>query len=67
MSQEIKNNFESKCSFKIETNSRACNTTVHVYQGCSKNEIDETIENTIYAHLTLQSKLMPFGRDENKK
>jgi hypothetical protein len=37
---EIKNNFESKCSIKIETNSRGHNTTVHVYQGVTIAEID---------------------------
>jgi hypothetical protein len=30
---EIKNNFESKCDIKIETNSRGQNTTIHVYEG----------------------------------
>jgi hypothetical protein len=37
---EIKNNFESKCSIKIETNSKGHNTTVHVYQGVTIAEID---------------------------
>lgn len=55
--KEIQNNFESKCSFKIEQNSRGANTTVHIYQGVSKEEIDETIEKTIYAHNALQQKL----------
>ena len=40
---EIKNNFESKCSIKIETNSRAHNTSIHVYQGVTEKEIDDTI------------------------
>ena len=54
---EIKNNFESKCSIKIETNSKGHNTTVHVYQGVTIAEIDETIEKTIHAHTELQDKL----------
>ena len=37
---EIKNNFESKCSIKIETNSKGHNTTVHIYQGVTIAEID---------------------------
>jgi hypothetical protein len=41
--QEIKNNFESKCPIKIETNSRGHNTTIHVYQGVTEKEIDDTI------------------------
>lgn len=30
---EIKENFESKCDIKIETNSIGQNTTIHVYEG----------------------------------
>ena len=56
-SEEIKNNFESKCSLKIETNSKGHNTTVHVYQGATKEDIDDTIKQTIYAHNELQTKL----------
>jgi len=52
---EIKNNFESKCSIKIETNSKGHNTTVHVYQGVTFQEIDDTIEkdpdNDVTSHL----------------
>jgi len=55
---EIKNNFESKCSIKIETNSKGHNTTVHVYQGVTIAEIDETIEKAIHAHTELQNKLV---------
>ena len=43
MTADIQNNFESKVSMKIETNSRGFNTVVHVYQGVSKKEIDETV------------------------
>ena len=56
--EEIKNNSESKCSFKIETNSKGSNTTTHVYQGCTKEEIDATIELTVYAHNKLQDRLV---------
>jgi hypothetical protein len=45
---EIKNNFESKCSIKIETNSRGYNTSIHVYQGVNEKEIDDTIFKAIY-------------------
>jgi hypothetical protein len=52
---EIKNNFECKCSMKIETNSKGHNTTVHVYQGVTFQEIDDTIEkdpdNDVTSHL----------------
>jgi len=41
---EIKNSFESKCSFKIETNSKGHNTIVHVYEGVTLQEIDDTVE-----------------------
>ena len=57
MSQEIRNNFESKCSFKIETNSKGHNTTTHIYQGCTDAEIEDTISKTIRAHNLLQEKL----------
>ncbi len=57
ITEEIKNNFESKCPMKIETNSKGHNTTVHVYQGAIKEDIDDTIKQTIYAHNELQTKL----------
>ena len=59
MTQEIQNNFESKVSCKIETNSSGYNTTVHVYQGAKKAEIDDTIAKTVYAHEQLQKRLTP--------
>jgi hypothetical protein len=55
---EIKNNFESKCSIKIETNSRGFNTTVHCYQGVTMQEIDDTVEKAIYTHNKIQSELI---------
>ena len=55
--QSISNNFESKCSMKIETNSRGHNTTIHVYEGCTKEQINETVKMTIYAHNKLQDDL----------
>lgn len=67
MSQEIQNNFESKVSIKIETNSKGHNTSVHVYQGVSQKEIDDTIEKTLYAHNTLQKKLTPAAITEISK
>jgi uncharacterized protein with von Willebrand factor type A (vWA) domain len=54
---EIKNNFESKCSIKIETNSKGHNTTVHVYDGVTLQEIDDTVEKAIYAHCHIQQKI----------
>jgi hypothetical protein len=39
----IKNSFESNCSIKIETNSKGHNTTVHVYEGVTLQEIDDTV------------------------
>ena len=56
--QEIKNNFESKCSIKIETNSRGFNTTVHCYEGVTLQQIDDTIEKTVYAHNKTQESLI---------
>jgi hypothetical protein len=53
---EIKNNFESKCSIKLETNPRGHNTTVHVYQGVTFQEIDDTTEKAIYAHSNIQKR-----------
>ena len=55
--QEIKNNFESKCSIKIETNSRGYNTSIHVYQGVTEKEIDDTIFKAIYGINGLQKEL----------
>jgi hypothetical protein len=55
--EEIRNNFESKCDMKIETNSRGHNTTVHVYEGCTEKQIDDTVVKTVYAHLMLQQTL----------
>jgi hypothetical protein len=53
----LRNNFESKCSMKVESNSRGFNTTVHVYEGCTKEQIDETVKATLYAHDKLQADL----------
>jgi hypothetical protein len=55
--QDIKNNFESKCSIKVETNSRGYNTTIHVYQGVTEKEIDDTIFKAIYGMNGLQKEL----------
>lgn len=55
---ELKNNFESKCSIKVETNSKGHNTTVYVYQGVTLQEIDDTVEKAIYAHNKTQSELI---------
>ena len=55
---EIKNNFESKCSIKIETNSRGYNTSIHFYQGVSEKEIDDTIFKAIYGMNGLQKELV---------
>ncbi|MGB9167406.1 MAG: hypothetical protein WCB31_00595 [Nitrososphaeraceae archaeon] len=55
---ELKNKFESKCSIKIETNSKGHNTTVHVYEAVSFQEIDDIVEKAIYTHCNVQSKLL---------
>jgi hypothetical protein len=55
---EIKNNFESKCSIKIETNSRGYNTSIHVYQGVTEKEIDDTIFKATYGISGLQKELI---------
>jgi hypothetical protein len=47
-SSEIKNNFESKCSYKIESNSKGYNTTIHIYEGANQEDIKKTIENTVF-------------------
>ena len=52
-----KKNFESKCSIKIETNSKGHNTTVHLYQGVTIQEIDDTVEKAVYAHNKIQEEL----------
>ena len=52
--EQIQNNFESKINIKIESNSRGYNTSVHVYQGVTQKEMDETISKSIYAHRQLQ-------------
>jgi hypothetical protein len=54
----IKNSFESNCSIKIETNSKGHNTTVHVYEGVTFQEIDDTVEKAMYAHTGIQNKLL---------
>jgi hypothetical protein len=60
---EIKNNFGSKCLIKIVTNSRGHNTTLHVYQGVTFQEIDDTIEKAIYAQKNIQNKLVDIDVD----
>jgi hypothetical protein len=62
MSQEkeiLQYNFESKVSMRIESNSRGYTTSVHVYSGAKKVDIDETVAKAIYAHQQLQQKLAP--------
>jgi hypothetical protein len=44
-----------------ETNSRGCNTTIHVYEGVTFQEIDDTVEKALCAHSNIQDKI------ENKK
>jgi hypothetical protein len=56
--QEIKNSFECKCSIKIETDSRGYNTSIHVYQGVTEKEIDDTIFKAIYGTNGLQKELV---------
>jgi hypothetical protein len=56
--QDIKNSFESKCPITIETNSRGFNTKVHVYQGVTEKEIDDTIFKAIYGINGLQKELV---------
>lgn len=57
MSQEIKNNFTSLCSFKIETNSKGHNTTLHGYDGASDEVYQKTIDQVIKWHNYAQDKL----------
>ena len=59
--KEVVNNFESKVSIKIETNSRGFNTSIHCYQGVKKADIDDTIAKTIYCHEQLQKRLAPVA------
>jgi hypothetical protein len=54
---EIKKNFESKCSIKIETDSRGHNTSIHAYQGVTEKQIDDTIYKAIYGINGLQKEL----------
>jgi hypothetical protein len=55
---ELKSNFESKCSIRIETNSRGYNTSIHGYQGVTEIEIDDTIFRAIYGIYGLQKELV---------
>lgn len=57
VTQLLENNFESKCSMKVESNSRGYNTTVHVYEGCSHEQIAQTVRDTVHAHKLLQKRL----------
>ena len=51
---EIVNTSESRCSFKIESNSRGNNYTTHIYGQCSQEETDDCIAKTIEAHNKIQ-------------
>lgn len=53
----VQNNFESKVSMRIKSNSRGYVTSVHVYSGAKRADIDETVAKTIYAHNELQKRL----------
>lgn len=64
---QIQNNFESKVSIKIETNSRGYNTTVHVYQGISDVEINDTVAKAVYAHVQLQNVLQNVNQEIEKE
>lgn len=61
--ETIQNNFESKVSIKIETNSRGYNTTIHVYQGVSDVEINDTVAKAVYAHVQLQNVLQNVDKE----
>ena len=64
--QEVLNNsFESKVSMKVEANSRGFNTSVHVYHGATKKQVDETVKITVYAHMKLQAALNPEDETED--
>ena len=52
--QEIVNTSESRCSFKIKSNSRGNNYTTHIYGQCSQEEINDCIKKTIAAHNKIQ-------------
>ena len=52
--QEIVNTSESRCSFKIESNSRGNNYTTHIYGQRSQEEIEDCIKKTIAAHNKIQ-------------
>jgi hypothetical protein len=49
MTEEIINSSESRCSFKIESNSRGNNYTTHIYGQCSQQVIDDCMKKTIAA------------------
>lgn len=55
--ENIENKLESKCSMKIETNSKGYNTTVHVYEGCTDQQVKDTVKQTITAHKLLQAEI----------
>ena len=52
--KEIVNTSESRCSFKIESNSRGNNYTTHIYGQCSQEETGDCIKKTIEAHIIIQ-------------
>ena len=60
--QEILNTSESRCSFKIESNSRGNNYTTHIYGQCSQEEINDCIRKTIAAH----NKIQQQAREESE-
>ncbi len=45
--QKIVGSSESKCSCKLELNSRGTNVTLHVYEGVTYEAIKATIDNAI--------------------
>ena len=57
MTEQLENNFMSKVNIKIETNSRGYNTVVHIYNGVTEDEINDTISKAIYAHKELHKQL----------
>lgn len=50
MSEEIKNNSLSLCDFKIETNSKGNNTSLHLYQGCTDDQMKALIRQAVKGH-----------------
>jgi hypothetical protein len=66
MSEEIKNNFESKFSYKIETNSRGFNTSLHGYQGVSKEEMKKLIDDVTWANFYSQEHLEEESKNYKK-